>query len=393
MRTSPLLLSLAGGAWAVLLACFAPAIRRRIRAVFEHPRPPSSGATDPALDGLRGIAILMVVGFHVFQWLNEAFSSLGACALVRNGFAGVELFVALSGQLIYGTLRDRPLRGAVIRAYAGRRARRILPAYLAATLVCALLAAVLQSPFDWQRALLDDASHPPEAIRLLLRELTLLRTFDWSIPSVLDPPTWSLAPEVAFYLGVPCYVAISRRWAAGSALIGLVVLLAVRSAGPRELALVPFFWVGIAAFELERSARIDRALSRAPLLAPLVSGVCLALYFSQPLVDGAGHHLVDRQHGSATLALGLLSGMLAVPRARALRRALSCYPLRFVGLVSYGLFVWHFPVLFLSGLDALPPLSGPAAAVVFLGVVLPACLGVAALSFVCLERPFLRARR
>jgi hypothetical protein len=76
-----------------LAVCFYASLLAALHSVDEDnigtSSSPSWGDTILALDGLRGIAILMVVSFHVFQWFNPAFGMLGRSDLVRNGWSGV----------------------------------------------------------------------------------------------------------------------------------------------------------------------------------------------------------------------------------------------------------------------------------------------------------------
>lgn len=104
IRNVPFLAFFAICFYCVLVACINGKVRSRVTSLLDHPRPSSSGKTVLALDSIRGIAILMVVTFHLFQWFNTGFGTLGKIALIRNGWCGVEIFVALSGYLIYGAV-------------------------------------------------------------------------------------------------------------------------------------------------------------------------------------------------------------------------------------------------------------------------------------------------
>jgi len=150
------------------------------------------------LDGLRGLAALAVVGFHVWLYarLVPSAAMTGFADHVWSaGRLGLVLFFALSGFLLYGQWVRAALGGArppQIGAYLARRAARILPAYYLALAGSLLL---------WSAAGTPGVRLPPAS------SLPLFAIFGQNFTSdsvmTLDPPTWTLAIEVSFYLALP----------------------------------------------------------------------------------------------------------------------------------------------------------------------------------------------
>src|SRR5512133_540145 len=169
-------------------------------------QPSSPPSRVPALDGVRGLAIVSVLAWHYVAatapWDRPW--ALRLHAVLSHAWAGVDLFFVLSGFLIGGIVLDHRRTPNFLRVFYGRRALRILPLYWAVLL-----------GFVASRALL--ARHLPDAASSTLHAnghplLTYL-TFGQNIatglfsPSVPEPSwvnvTWSLAVEEHFYLLVP----------------------------------------------------------------------------------------------------------------------------------------------------------------------------------------------
>jgi len=158
------------------------------------------------LDGLRGIAIALVVWYHLWQitWLSPSVAlgsvPLDANPFVQTGFLGVDLFFFLSGACLflpYARAHRRGERGLGARAYTLRRAAKILPSYLIA------LAAFTIA----HRASLGFAGAGTELWRHLL---FVHPWFDGSYGSI-DGVLWSIGIEVQFYVVFPFLAGLARR--------------------------------------------------------------------------------------------------------------------------------------------------------------------------------------
>ncbi|MEP9382141.1 acyltransferase family protein [Nocardioides sp. KR10-350] len=296
-----------------------------------------------ALDGLRGLAVLGVIGFHTFP------------DQLPGGFVGVDVFFVLSGFLITGGLLRRDGRGAIGRFWL-RRARRLLPALVAMVLACGLGVLLVGGDpgvgFGGQLA----------AAAGFVTNWHLVATgssyFSEASPPVLQH-LWSLAVEEQFYVVWPLALlalsAVVRRWglrpvvAVVAALAAASVVAAGLFAAAGETGRA-YYGTDSHAFGLLAGAVLALARERNPVprgRRPDLAGAigllglllaCLVLTGDRPTTYAVGLPAV----------VGLTVLVVAcVTRGGPLARALSVAPLRRIGLVSYGLYLWHWPVLVL----------------------------------------------
>ncbi|ALJ19025.1 acyltransferase family protein [Microbacterium sp. No. 7] len=333
------------------------------------------------LDGLRAIAVLLVVVYHVFPgWV------------LRGGFIGVDAFFVISGFLITTLLlREHADTGRVaLGAFWRRRARRLLPALLLVVTVTATWAwlaggdllvglgrqvlGALTFSYNWL-ALTDSASyfstHQPELLRNL----------------------WSLAVEEQFYLlwpllfsallllrGRTLRAALALGLAGGSAVWAVTLIGAGASPtrvyfGTDTHAFGLLLGVALAFAGLHRARPAGRAVTviGAAALAGLVALATLA-----PTDDAAtfpGILVAASLCATVAIAAG------AWPGSR-FGAAIDAAPLRWIGERSYGIYLWHWPLLVL--------LPGAAASVAGGMGVLALTLVLAALSFRFVEQPLRR---
>ena len=159
----------------------------------------------PALDGVRGLAILAVLAIHLLQSNNESASTVVQMLLSVRGllWAGVTLFFSLSGFLITGILFDTLGSQNYFRTFFARRALRIFPLYYGVLLVLLLLTRPLH--LDWHG----------QAYRALTYTTNLPFTMEWAgNPSryINLHHFWSLAVEEQFYLVWPVLIFWLRSW-------------------------------------------------------------------------------------------------------------------------------------------------------------------------------------
>jgi peptidoglycan/LPS O-acetylase OafA/YrhL len=355
-----------------------------------------------SLDGLRGLAALTVFLFH--GWLYTMprpdasnRSSIGDYA-ANELRLGLVLFFVLSGFLLSRPWFAAALEGRAspdVRHYVRSRIARIAPAYYAALIGSIVLL--------WSLAGTPGVRLPPAG------ELPLFFVFaqNFSPSSVmkLDPPMWSLAVEVGFYILLPFvgWLAVRlppRRRAQALvplALLALGVLYNWAIAG-RGLsmtftktlaAMLPYFAVGMLG-ALAVHARTIGPGARRTLLA---GGLALVLAdaFTKAAVPAYG---VDVGNAFTTFrdlpsSIGFAT-IIATVAATPASRILGSRLLSSLGAISYGFYLWHVPVLlFMRGHGLLPldPVLGTLAA---LGPV----VAVSSLSWIALERPVIEwARR
>lgn len=365
----------------------------------------------PALDGVRGLAILLVVLCHTSSVLQLPGPPL---LLVLDGFAyvGVDLFFVLSGFLLFtpyarAILTDTPLPSA--RSFYARRARRILPAYAVAVAPLAIILLVV------------GLLRTPGAL-LTLGSLATF-TFDmcsdtWGIVSLYSGVLWSLAVECQFYLILPwlalIFARLGRRWLVPALLAFAGIGLAVRGAAAAlhyswgwPAPLLPLiygakgkYWECFALGMLTAIVYQRGVLARRPRLAAALLG-CALIGLAGCLIwsNGAGRLLdpnaflfpVSAAHwpwsvfGDFSICACFSILLLTVLHLPALTRAFSVGWLRFAGQISYSTYLWHRTLLFLLS-PGMPPTIPTALRVVW---TLALIIGVGWLSYRFIERPFL----
>ncbi len=366
------------------------------------------------LDGCRALAAIAVLVTHVaFITAANERSTIGPY-LARLD-AGVAVFFVLSGFLLYRPMVVRHLEGrpaAGVRSYALRRFLRIFPAYWVA-----LTAAILLLP----------AGHKPD-LGELLRYYTLTHIY-WP-STVLGPvdQAWSLGTEIAFYLALPFYagavaatVARRRMSVVRGELIGVAVMfvlaqlfrlvVVVPAATLTQRSLVTWLPNDLDLFALGMLLAVVHAWcehhERRPPLgldrdwSPLAWWAVGALAFyvvstkvglPAMSIDFAGPQLFARQ-----LLYGVTAICVVAPvvfgdvRRGIIRPFLASWPLRSLGVVSYGIYLWHQIVKdrYLSWSDTAIFQGGFARVLIVVFVVTTA---IAAISWFVVERPALSRR-
>lgn len=345
----------------------------------------------PALDGLRGIALCVMLVYHGhFSWIG-------------GGYLSVSTFFTLSGFLITALLSIEQQNGdgAIdLAAFWGRRLRRLMPAALAGIAVVALYAAVVATPGQLVRLRAD-------ALAALLyvanfRFMTSGHSY-WEIFSRPSPLQhyWSLSIEEQFYLLYPLLLvgvaALARRGRASLRLV--LVTLAVASTA--TMAALSWSGVETARIYYGTDTRASEFLVGAVLATLLVRDGSLRVW------RGRGFAAVNLLATAYVLATVLLvpqdaaflyrGGFAAYSVATAVlinaalqpgtvTRVLSWRPLVWMGTVSYGAYIYHWPIYL--ALDA----SGWLGGAPLLALQIAATFAAAQLSYVFLERP-IRERR
>ncbi len=332
----------------------------------------------PDIDGLRAVAVLAVLIFHAFP------------RSLPGGFIGVDVFFVISGYLISSIILSSLGRGEfTLRDFYLRRVRRIFPALilvLSATLV-----------FGWFALLADEFARLGKHVAagaLFLTNIVSLHESGYFDTTAATKPLlhlWSLGIEEQFYLVWPPLLAFASRRHGGVAALLLGVAGAsfavnVYLAGHNAVAACYSPWSGV--WELMLGGILAHASQRGPQAPPGRSDLKA---FAGALLLVAGFLCIKPARAFpgwwALLPVGGAFCLIAAgPEAWINRAVLARRPLVAIGLVSYPLYLWHWPLLAYAQILS----GGVPAAGVRLGLLLCALL-LAWATYRGVERPF-RAR-
>lgn len=392
------------------------------------PPTPDAPVREPRLDGLRGLAIALVMLYHTTHFgLQRGPVAVALGVLPSVGWSGVDLFFVLSGFLITGILLRSKASSTYYRAFYARRVLRIFPLYYAvlALFLIAVPRIELFSHFDffWN----PGAERQGFWYWIYLSNLKLALAGAWQ-NQMLDL-TWSLAIEEHFYLLWPFVVhrcderrllaicaatiagALALRIAcvaAGAAPIVPYVLtpcrldtlatgaaIAILAARPEARAVLARWArvVGPVAFALFVScyAWIRLRGAAAPAARGIEAATVQALGFTtHPLMQTAGFTLLCAIYGA------LLVHVLAAPAGSRFSRVFESGALRRLGVYAYALYLLHLPAA-TAVVQFLPPGRYPrhylVVQLVFWVLSFGLAYGLARLSWEVLEAPLLRLKR
>ena len=330
------------------------------------------------LDGLRAVAVLSVIAFHL------------SSKILPGGYLGVDIFFVLSGYLITNVIwREALNKQFSIARFYERRIRRILPALLSLLIVVSALAILLLLPID-----LKGYAHSVLASLSFVANIYFWRDTNYFAQIAQNKPllhVWSLGVEEQFYIIFPLLVVLCIRWRRSAMLpisVALVLLsllvniVAIRS----NVSGAAFYLLPTRAWELGAGA----CLALAPLgrvanpwirhILGLVAGtlivasLCLKDITLGGMVPDAFWVVIG-----ATLAI-----YLGTNASSWLTVALSTNVLVWIGLISYSLYLWHWPIFVFSHYYLVQPSLTPVQAAIAVALTFV----LATLSWRYIERPF-----
>jgi peptidoglycan/LPS O-acetylase OafA/YrhL len=295
----------------------------------------------PALDGLRAFAVGAVMLYHFEPgWLP-------------GGFLGVDTFFVLSGFLITSLLLDEHARtgGIALSAFWIRRARRLLPALMLLLVAVFIAVALWSDPLELSRLRGDGLAGLFYVFnwRLIVTGQSYFELFSEASPL---RHLWSLAIEEQFYLVWPLIVLVCLRhsWrrlaivsVAGVAASAVAMAMLFEPADPSRA----YFGTDTRVQSLLVGALLAMA-TRVRVPAARVWAYCGALAFAMCTLwwfTGDDHAAWLYRGGTLVYALLTAAVIAAALMPSTVRRGLSLGALVAVGKVSYGLYLWHWPVL------------------------------------------------
>jgi peptidoglycan/LPS O-acetylase OafA/YrhL len=299
------------------------------------------------IDGLRSFAVIPVVLFHAK--LN----------IFPGGFVGVDVFFVISGFLISNIIYSEVDSSSfsIIKFYE-RRVRRILPAYFALLAACFLLGAFTMMPSDYL-----------EFARSCLSSLLFVSNifFYYQSGDYFDAPeetkpllhTWSLSVEEQFYIFFPPLIValayLSKRFGLplrqSAILLMAFMSLALSIFAAYHSPKAAFYLMPSRAWELLVGSMLALPIASKINVRPLAEiatwvGMVLIIYatlfFDSEMIFPGAAALVPTI-GAGLVIFGGLGGVKTKAAS-----VLGCAPLRFIGLISYSLYLWHWPILVFS---------------------------------------------
>lgn len=337
------------------------------------------------IDGLRAIAVLAVVLYHA------------GLPLISGGYVGVDVFFVISGYLITSLLATEYGEAGRIDfvAFYSRRVRRLLPALYVVVFASIALGFWLLSPAAMHRGLLESGAASLSFVANFYFQRTTGNYFDGPADEVPLLHLWSLAVEEQFYLVLPLLLVAAMVWRGrrGLALVLAAATLLSLLFAEHWLQIQPavaFYQMPTRFWELAAGGLVSliprERLSTRSATVMMAAGLCLLL---AAIVIGPGSHFPGA--GALPAVLGAAIALWCIHDGAGLGAPgllLRARPAVFFGLISYSLYLWHWPLLAFQRLSMqAQPHLGDKLWICLLAVV------IAYLSWRYVESPFRRHDR
>lgn len=377
----------------------------------------------PAIEGLRGVAVLWVMVFHYVVVRDGRFADAFIASLkdwtaldvvVRNGYLGVDLFFLITGFLLtlpWFRHAQAGLPAPGWRAFYARRARRILPAYYVQLVILFFLVVPILLPKIWMQS-------TPYVVGNLGAHATFLHYTNplTSASLTVNGALWTLAIEMQYYLLLPLVAPLFVRWPWRSLVAAFLIAAGWRWLAWHDLDFLVRFYVKLAgparvtdgnirhflatqlpayAFHFAlgillgrawwmRRARVNRGIARIAPVVVAAASVC-GLY---ALLRNGTAILGDLGWVAFPVVIAVGFGAVVSWPSEWLSRLVANPPLAWVGKVSYSAYLYHLPALllfnhFLPGFGAVPAFAA--------WVIL--VLAISAVSYRYVESPYLAIDR
>lgn len=287
-------------------------------------------SNNPAFDGLRALAVLLVFLFHA------------KAPGFKGAFIGVDVFFVLSGYLITSLLREEVVQtgGISLLSFYRNRALRLWPALI--LMLCTYLVA---APFLWPQV---DAAGGALLAGFYLTDFS----YPWYGEPDIVSHTWSLAVEAHFYLLWPFAVMLLARLERRQAMAILAVMFLFATAWRWHAAMTGANWHDLYfRFDMRVSGLALGALlafakwQPAPRSTEIMGGISLAAIVFLAMDPTWGTHSSIMYQPVTDLASAGLVAALASQQPTLLTKIFSARPAVQLGLISYAVYLWHYPII------------------------------------------------
>jgi peptidoglycan/LPS O-acetylase OafA/YrhL len=335
------------------------------------------------IDGLRAVAVLSVVFFHL------------KILKVWGGFIGVDVFFVISGFLISSViLKEISESRFSLSAFYQRRIRRIIPALMGMLGASTVAACIFLLPSELESF----------ARSLLAASFSVSNFFFWLHSGYFDAPaadlpllhTWSLAVEEQFYIFFPLFLVFVRRFFPGkfkSAIVALACASFVLSAiGAYKFPTSTFYLPMTRAWELLLGTILSLKLF--PVITSRLWRDVASIAGLLMIIGAAFGYDVSTPFPGISALLPCVGAALIIAagqHASSLAgRALASKPMVFIGLISYSFYIWHWPIIIFQRMSMIQVPDASSRSVK--GVILLLSIVTATLSWRYIETPFRRGK-
>jgi peptidoglycan/LPS O-acetylase OafA/YrhL len=344
----------------------------------------TSWAYRPSLDGLRMLAMYLIILFHT------------QVPGIQGSFIAVNLFFVLSGYLVTNvvlTEMERTGRLDLGRFYA-RRVRRLLPAALVA-IVGISLVFLLVAPVVRRLGLVGDAQG---SLLYVANWRFIAQANDYFAPNVDKSPFlhfWTLSIEEQFYVAFPLLILLLARSSRRGVMVAGLAVVTVASIGAQVYwatadPIHAYYGTDARLYQLSAGALMAVALRTWPVRLPRVGARAVAVggmaLFAVLCFSAVAMSQSNRGFLGTAACLMIVAGLM-LDEDQPLAKALSLRPVVYLGQISYSTYLWHWPAILVMGmfLDVAPVTMAALAAVI--------ATGLAAASAELLEQPIRSAKR
>lgn len=294
----------------------------------------------PEIDGLRALAVIPVILFHL------------GLAIFSRGFVGVDIFFVISGYLISLKLLEEVAQDKLsLVGFYQNRAKRILPALNTMMLATAIAGLILMPP--------DELSNFGESLfyaSAFFANHFFLSTTDYFAPAADTLPllhTWSLAVEEQFYFGFPLLLGLlwkkCRRYVFPVLIGSLVISYLLHLLGTKNFPASSYFYLATRAWELLAGAVLAFHVSRphhqqAKPAIKTWGGLLGLTLITVSLVGWPSDQPPAPYLWTLLPVVGTLLLIGSTDKDQLLGKVLASQPLVYVGRLSFSLYLWHFPI-------------------------------------------------